>query len=234
MKKQFPSRIFYFDHEGRQNLPQVINSVKVALTKRPELRSFKLVIFTASGEGPALAYNRLRQFDPKIIAVTFPPGFVATRTTDVGEIQIPARISDKLMRFFHGVGVTILTGRLPFDPIEGCDAATLQMKLVKDVLSVFGGGFSLCVQAVLQACDMGALEIGERVIAITGDSAAVITASTTAKFLSVDEGLSINEILCKPRNFNIVRRQPPEPVQPSLELFAETETRLLPPSVDVE
>ena len=55
------------------------------------------------------------------------------------------------------------------------------MTLIKDVLSLFGGGFSLCVQAVLQACDMGVLKIGEKVVVITGDCAAIVTALTTAK-----------------------------------------------------
>jgi hypothetical protein len=48
------SQIVYFDSEGRQNLEEVLRVVKKALNKREELRSTKLVIFTAEGQGPAI------------------------------------------------------------------------------------------------------------------------------------------------------------------------------------
>jgi len=46
--------------------------------------------------------------------------------------------------------------------------------------------------------------------AISGDTAALVSATTTSKFLSESEGLVIHEIYCKPRNFTISR----EEVQP--------------------
>jgi uncharacterized cupredoxin-like copper-binding protein len=93
------------------------------------------------------------------------------------------------------------------------------MKLVVDLLSLLGGSFAQGVQAVLQACDHGLVEIGEKVIMVTGDSAALVTASTTAKFLTRDEGLSIHEIICKPRNFTIARGKPAVAVEQARDLF---------------
>jgi hypothetical protein len=62
------------------------------------------------------------------------------------------------------------------------------------------------------ACDLGEVELGERVIAISGDCAAILTASTTSKFLTKD-GISINEIFCKPRTLTIARPVPvPKPM----------------------
>src|SRR5260221_8569034 len=81
------------------------------------------------------------------------------------------------------------------------------MQLIKDVLNVFGGGFSLCVQAVLSACDHGEIATGEKVLSVTGDVAAVLTATTTERFLSKTEGIVVNEILCKPRNLTITRKR---------------------------
>ena len=69
------SAIRYFEIEGRENLPQVLQTVRRALSRRADLRELKIVIFTATGDGPALAYSRLQKFEPKIIAVTFPSGF---------------------------------------------------------------------------------------------------------------------------------------------------------------
>ncbi|MGH2639181.1 MAG: hypothetical protein ACRDF4_07885 [Rhabdochlamydiaceae bacterium] len=223
------SSICYFEREGRQNLADVLHIVKRAIRKHSYLRSCKLIIFTAMGEGPALAYNRLKEYDPKIIAVTFPPGFTLKRREEGSTIEFSPQISDKLRKFFDGVGVTVLTGRLPFDGMDGADSIKHQMKLIKDVLSLFGGGFALCVQAVLQACDTGAVRIGEKVIAISGDCAAIMTASTTAKFLSAEQGLSINEILCKPSNLSLTRKSLRETLNLSGELFQDKKTKLLPP-----
>lgn len=228
-KTAFATR--YFEQEGRHNLPQVLNVVKRAFAKREDIRKCKIVIFTARGEGPALAYRKLKTYSPRIIAVTFPPGFTVRRKQEDGsEVEIPVHISDELQKFFKGVDVTVLSGRLPFDGFDGVDSIKQSMKLIRDTLSVFGGGFSLGIQAVLQACDMGAVNIGEKVVFVTGDCSAIVTASSTTHFLSVDSGLAVNEILCKPRILTIVRKSAKQPVQSSGELFPERkEIKLLPP-----
>ncbi len=198
------SAILYFENEGRENLPRVLSTVKRSLNRRPELRQLKIVMFTATGDGPALAYSRLQKFEPRIIAVTFPPGFHVNRGEEEPYYPtIPKRLRD----FFDGVGYKVITSRLPFDSISNAQAHNHEMQLIKDVLNVFGGGFSLCVQAVLSACDHGEIEIGEKVLVVTGDVAAVLTATRTEKFLSKTEGVVVNEILCKPRNLTITRRR---------------------------
>lgn len=202
---QKPSRITYFEREGRDNLPDVIKVVGHALKSREELRALKLVIFTAKGEGPLLAWNHFAsEYETRIIAVTFPLSF-SVRKAD-GTVVTP-RIPPKVQKFFAGVGITIVTPPiLPFDSIEGMGPHNQQMKLVKDTISLFGGGFSLCIQAVLHACDAGLADPDEQVIAMSGDCAALMTAALTSKFLSFDSGMSIQEVLCKPKNLNIARR----------------------------
>jgi hypothetical protein len=116
------------------------------------------------------------------------------------------QISEKLHSFFEAVGVKVVTGRLPFDPIDGMPGHNEHMQLIRDALTVFGSSFSLGIQGVLAACDAGEVSVGETVISITGDIAAIMTASTTRKFLSKEEGLAVNEILCKPRNITYGRK----------------------------
>jgi hypothetical protein len=209
--------IFYFEREGRENWQHVLRLVKHAFRRRSEIRTCKVVIFTAIGEGPALAYNILQEWDPKIVAVTFPPDFVVVRDGQ----NVSPRIFPKAKAFFDGVGIPVVTSRLPFQKIEGAEIHNQQMKLIADVLTLFGGSFSLGIQAVLQACDHGLIEIGEKVIAVTGDSAAIITASTTSKFLTREEGLVVNEILCKPRNLTIARGAPEVAAEQSKSLFEQ-------------
>jgi hypothetical protein len=200
---QTSQSIIYFDREGRENLSQVLRVVKRVFKKRPEVRSHPLLVFTAIGEGAALAYNLLQEYDPKIIAITFSPDFYVMREGKKVFPQIP----DKIKALFDGIGIKVIKSRLPFDEIEGMAAHNEQMKLLKSALTLFGGGFVQCVQAVLQACDHDVVPVGEKVISITGDSAAIITASTTKGFLTRESGLVINEILCKANNFTIARAQ---------------------------
>jgi hypothetical protein len=196
-----PTSILYFEREGRANLPKVLKVVKRTFKRRPDLRALKLVIFTATGDGPALAYAHLHEYDPRIVAVTFPPDFSVSK----GNEKFHPQISAKLRSFFDGVRVKVITGRRPFDAIEGLQAHNEQMQLIRDVLTLFGGSFSLGIQAVLSACDCGEVEIGERVVCMTGDIAAIVTASTTKRFLAKTAGLVVNEILCKPRNLTLSR-----------------------------
>jgi hypothetical protein len=201
------AQIVYFDSEGRQNLDEVLRVIKKALKNREELRSLKLVIFTAEGQGPAIAYNKLGEFRPKIIAVTF-PGHFSVKRPDSDERYFP-RISDDIRGFFNGVKIDVVVPpSLPFDTIDGLDAHNQQVGVIQKTIAMFGAGFGLCIQAVLRACDVGLVGEGERVIAMSGDTAGLFIASTTQHFLNKGNGLQIQEILCKPRNLTISRPAP--------------------------
>jgi hypothetical protein len=118
-------------------------------------------------------------------------------------------IPEKIQRFFQAFEIPIVTNRLPFDNIEGADAHNREMSLIRDTLALFGGSIPLAIQAVLQATDAGHVNIGEQVIAATGDCALLVTASTTRLFLRKDHfGLVVNEIICKPRSLTITRKTP--------------------------
>jgi len=201
---KYPSQIVYFESEGRDgNLQHVIRVIKKFLKKRYEMRSLKLVIFTARGEGPMVAFKELIDYSPKIIAVTFPLDF-SIKVPDSDERFFP-RIPEQVKNFFTGVGISVVSpAPLPLDSIEGMESHNQEAKIVKDTIAIFGGGFTNCIQAVLRACDAGEVAPGERVIAMNGDCAAVMTACMTKKFLT-SEGISIHEILCKPRNLTIAR-----------------------------
>lgn len=198
------AQIVYFDKEGRDNLEQVLRVIKNILKKRTELRSHKVVVFTAEGQGAALAYNKLMvEFGSKIIAVTFPVTFSVKASDDQ---RFYPKISDSLQRFFSGVGIDVVVPpTLPFDLIEGMDGHNQQMKLVNQTIAIFGGGFGLCIQAVLRACDVGLVKEGEPVIAMSGDTAGLFIASTTGHFLNGGNGMAIQEIFCKPRNLTVSR-----------------------------
>jgi hypothetical protein len=202
-----------FDREGRDNLPSVIKNVKNymrGLMNNGIPYPSKIVFFTLKGEGPMLAYNQLSGLEVTIIAVTFPSTYtVALKDGGTYTPEIP----EKVRKFFAGVEIPIVRARLPFDEITGAEFHNKEMTLIKSALAVFGGSMSLAIQSVLQATDSGLIPAGEEVIAITSDTALLVTASTTRDFLNPKCGLIVNEIICKPRNFTISRPKP-KPVEP--------------------
>jgi hypothetical protein len=63
---------------------------------------------------------------------------------------------------------------------------------------------------------------------MAGDCAAIVTASTTAKFLTSSDGMAIHEILCKARSLTIARPKAavfPEPTQGILPVVEGTLVR---------
>lgn len=198
--------IFYFDSEGRANLDDLMKVLKRTLKAREELRTLKIVSFTAEGRGPAIAYNHLGEFSPKLIAVTFPRGFTIRGAQ--GQPYCP-RIGEGILKFFKGVEIEVVTPpRLPFDLIEGMEAHNQQMRLVRQTIAIFGSGFELCLQAIMCACDVGLVEEGEAVIAFSGDTAGLFLASPTKRYLNPHTGLSVQEIFCKPKMLTVSRHKP--------------------------
>ena len=210
------AQIVYFDSEGRQNLEEVLRVIKKALSKREELRSLKIVFFTAEGQGPALAYSKLREYKPKMIAVTFPLHYSVK--LDESEERYFPRIADDIRCFFDGVKIDVVVPpSLPLDSIDDLDGHNQQVKVIHQTIAMFGSGFGLCIQAVLRACDVGLLAEGELVIAISGDTAGLFSASTTSHFLKRFGGLRVQEIFCKASNLTLSR--------PVVKRFAEPQEK---------
>jgi hypothetical protein len=182
--------VSYFDQDGKTNLRNVLKLLHRARRKRPDLQPLKMIFMTGFGEGPLLATRIFRENRPQIIAVTFPP------TMLVSENRYHT-IPDEVAAYLRAMKVQIIMARLPFDGMGGTTMGDHEMRLIKNVLSKLGRSVPLCVQAVLQACDHGLVREGEEVIGITGDLAAVITASTTSSFLSENSPFYIREFICK-------------------------------------
>jgi hypothetical protein len=151
----------------------------------------------------------------KLIAVTFPEG---KHFMDAGKpiiVEIPA--NEKVL--FEARGVLVVKAHSSFDPITspGRQRGVLgqDLSLVGDALDVLCGSMSLCVQAILLACDAGAVGAREHVIALTSDTAVLAQASSTARMLS---DLVIREILCKPAVLTISKKEVADKFPVQLEL----------------
>lgn len=195
----------YVPGEGRRHME---NCLAAAVARCSELSLTKLVVFTGTGEGPMYALRALLPQDDysgiEMVAVTPPVGRpYRLDPRDSTSPIVQAGIASEVRAFLTGAGVPVVSAHLPFKPIGGRSSPSADMTEIGEVLAILGGGFALCVQAVLMACDAGEVAMGERVVAATADTAIVVIATRTETFLSKRVGLLVEEIICRPAVFDI-------------------------------
>lgn len=83
------------------------------------------------------------------------------------------------------------------------DGHNREMQLLRNALSTFGGG--IVPASSIASLRSGEVEIGEQVIAVSGDWAVLMTASSMSAAFTRENGISINEIFCKRNRFDICR-----------------------------
>lgn len=204
MDIKFSAPTTYFLSEGRDNLRECL---AIAFEAARQQNIGKIIIFTAEGEGIRLALEEFslspRYSKTRLVGVTFPSG---KRFTDATGKPLHVEIPKELERRFQSQGIPIIRAHLPFDPIAPPfrDRGVLaqDLSLVGEALNMFCGSMSLCVQAIVLACDAGAVALGEHVIALTSDTAILAQATCTRRMLS---DLIIREVLCKPAVLTIGR-----------------------------
>jgi hypothetical protein len=221
MPKQFTAQTLYFLQEGHENLRECLG---IAFQAAIQQNIAKIVIFTARGDGVKLAlehYSGTSEYRHiKIIAVTFPAGMLFT---DKDNQQIDVRISDSDLLLFSEHGVPVVRAHLPFDSIapfykERGDLAQ-DLGAVAQVLNMFCGSMSLCVQAIAMACDAGHVGLSEHVISLTSDTAILAQATSTHRMIGE---MVIREILCKPVVMSVVRREVADKLPQQLQLPSQT------------
>jgi len=197
MIRQFTAPVTYFLQEGRDNLSECLQTAfRAARNHSIE----KMIIFTARGEGVVRALDDFctqpKFADVRLVAVTFPVG---QPFKDAEGNSIDYEIKDEVKERFRKHSIPLIRAHMPFDPIfsQHGDRGVLghDLSLVESALNAFGGSMSLCIQAVMIACDAGVVGWGEHVIAMTSDTAILAQAAPTRRMLS---DLAVREILCKP------------------------------------
>jgi len=183
----------YYDSEGQINLTQTIEAVKERLALGDVTT---VIVFTGNGVGALQAAEQLGS--AHVMAVTFSR---IRRSTSLGGIQ-----DERVRQTLAEKGIRIIEGNLPFDEIIIPDARDPKITAIEYTLDLFGGGMSLCVQAVIMATEQGWLEPGKDIIAMSGDTAIVATPARKSTLFSPFEGMEIREVICKPRHLTIVRK----------------------------
>ena len=186
----------YFWKEGKPNLHDCL---QISFEAAEKQKIETIVIFTGAGEGVKMACEEFLTQEKyagiRIVAVTFAHGF-------------PHEISSEARAYIEGQKIRLVQAHLPFDPIkaqyQGHGILGQDFSLLGNALNIFGGGMSLCVQAVVMACDAGAISKGKHVIAMTADTSILVRSAPTSHLLT---DLIIREILCKPVMLSISKKE---------------------------
>jgi hypothetical protein len=199
----------YFDGEGRDSMTECVNC-SLDWCVRADLGT--VVIFTGTGDGPLYAAKELLALDKyshlRLVAVTPPSGReYRVNPGDPASPVVRAGINPAIREELLSLGISVVSAHLPFKEISVGRERRSEWSRVAEAYGVLGGGFSLCVQAILMACDAGAVESGERVVVAAADTALVAIASRTESFLSPVDGLLVEHIVCRPLRYSISKRQ---------------------------
>jgi uncharacterized protein len=193
----------YLPEEGRSSMKACITQ---AFNWSSKENVGTIVMFTGSGAGPLFAVESFLQSEKfssvRVVAVTPPVGrqyLVDQSNPDAG--LVTSGISPELKRYLAGFGIPVVSANFPFKPILGSKPP--EWNVLSDILGVFGGGLSFCIQSVLMACDAGEIETGQRVISLSADTAVVALASRTETLLSPFDGLLVEHIICRPRQYSV-------------------------------
>lgn len=202
----YASSIYYFNSEGRHNLPKTVELV----LKRSKERSLnKIIVFTVNGEGAFLIKKKAKkEYEPIIFAATFPYKQTFLLRDEKGDkYEAMAETSDpEVRKKLVEQGITIIQGVMPLQDIIIPGAKDVKTQSINYTLTLISGGLRLCVQAILMAADGGYVEPGEDVIALSADTA-IIAKSCLSKWLFHPAyGMEIKEIICKPSKFSITRK----------------------------
>ena len=205
---QVTESITYFAEEGHSNLNECLRlSFETLLQYGLE----KLVIFTGIGAGVQEAIDRYLS-EPKyshvqLVAVTFAQGFEVT----VDGKPRPHVFPEQRKQAFAARGIPVVRAHLPFDAIstqhQRNGLLAQDLGIVGNALNIFCGSMSLCVQAVLIACDAGEVAVGEHVIVMTSDTSLLVRAAPTTRLLN---DFIVRQIICKPAFLTIAKAEKSE------------------------
>lgn len=199
----------YFAGEGRDFMRDCLARAADACIKF-DVKS--LVIFSGTGEGPHYAAKEILSQVPysglKVVAVTPPFGRAYRSNPGQPDSQVVRAGVNPAMRYeLESLGVAVIAAHLPFKEVTVGRSYVSEWTRVSEALGILGGGFPLCIQAILLACDAGFIFPGERVVVASADTALVALASRTESFLSPRDGLLVEHAICRPGRYPVSKRE---------------------------
>jgi len=185
-------KFIIFDSPGKENTKETLELAKY----NADLLNIKKIVI-ASTRGDTIT-QAISIFDPsiyKMIVVTHNYGL-----REGSEQEFPEKLRSELEQ----QGIKVITGVLAFSGVgssllrkyQQYDSTTMFAQLIRTIICQ---GIKVVMEIILMACDAGAVEVGEDVIAVGGtgrgaDTCCLIKSASTRLF----EKLRVKAILAKP------------------------------------
>lgn len=187
--------IYYFEKESNVNFKEVANIVKEYVANHSNVKN--ITIFAANMESVVLLHDILSEQDVTITVATYGYGreFTIPSDNDQDKTIIPEVTTKESKSKIIDLGMNYVQGGLPFEPIRSCTGDNA-IEMIVSTLGMISKGLVHCVSAAIMAKENGYLEDDEKIIALSGDTAVVITPCLRRDLFS--NKFRIHEILCKP------------------------------------
>lgn len=189
-------RVRYFEKGGNANFPMVVDVVKNYLDNDSEIKC--VAVFAGNLDSVLLLHEKLSENDITIAVATYAYGreFYKTSSEDgEPEIILPEVAKRDAKKLILELGMTYIQGGLPFEAIRSCTGDN-SLEMIVSTFETISKGLVHCVSAAIMARENGCVEDGEKLIAVSGDTAIVVTPSLRRDLF--DEKFRIHKILCKP------------------------------------
>lgn len=187
-------KIVYFEEPGIENT-EITLRLAAERAKARGIR--KIVLASTRGDTASLASRLWADSGIKMVVVPHQYNFMVREQ----------RFSTELVQELEKQGHAVHFGTMLFhtENLYGMNTP----RIMANLLRTFCQGMKVCIEIILMATDGGQLEIGEKVIAVTGtgrgaDTAVVAIASSSTRLSE----LHITEIICKP--FQTKQGPPPK------------------------
>lgn len=188
--------ITYFENEGNSNFDCVISVVEEYLKTLNNAQ--KIVVFAGKMDSVLKLHNTLNTYDVSITVATYPFGREFTKynkENEEPEIIIPDVTTLESKAKILELGMNYIQGGLPFEPIRSCTGDN-STEMIVSTLDLISRGLVHCISAAVMAKENGYVEENEKIIALSGDTAIIVTPTIRRDLFSGD--FKIHKILCKP------------------------------------
>jgi len=188
--------IVYFNTNGNTNFNNVIATVRDYLSTDDTIKN--VAVFAGNLSSVCNLHTELKDFDVKISVTTYPYGreFIKTNTeTEEKEIIIPEVTTHKSKQTIINMGMNYIQGGLPFEPIRSCTGDN-SMEMIMSSFDLISKGLVHCVSAAIMTKENGYLDDDEKIIAMSGDTAILVTPTIRRDIFNGE--FKIHKILCKP------------------------------------
>lgn len=188
--------ISYFESVGNKNFPEVVSVICNYLQNNSDIKN--IAVFAANMKSVLLLHEKLKEYNVSITVATYGYGrefYKASENEDEPEVIIPEVTKREAKKQILELGMNYVQGGLPFEPIRSCTGDN-SLEMIVSAFDLISKGLSQCISASIMAKENGYIEDGEKMIAISGDTAIVVTPSLRRDLF--DDKFKIHKILCKP------------------------------------